>query len=385
MNSKGIGIALGVLAVLVIATILAYRQPASETTAALTNPWSRLDKARVDHITIRRPSAPANQQTLEFEKRDGAWRMTAPGVGPTEARALEDLIDRFAEMNVVAVAGRNASSYATFEVDDEHATRVTLKAGSSALLDVFVGTNIDSGTAVRAPGKPEIFRVDQSINGMVTRAPRDWRERNVTHNAREDVRAVEWTNRGHTYRFTRNGDTWTPAAGTVVDRLDTAKVNSLVDSVTNLHASDFADAGATTGITNDSARVTLELATDSGEQRVTVRVGNNSGDQETYAQREGSDVVFVISRSQADAVNPELTAFQAPLPVDGGPDAATDASAPAAAAEPPGGGFPAGLQMPGMGGPGGPGGPGNQIPPGVMEQIRRQLQQQGAGGAAAPH
>lgn len=385
MNSKGIGIALGVLTVLVIATILAYRQPAADSSAALTNPWQRLDKARVDHVTIRRPSAPANQQTLEFEKVNGAWRMTAPGVGPTEARALEDLLDRFAEMNVVSVAGRNSSSYATFEVDDEHAARVTLKAGSSALLDVFVGTNIDSGTAVRAPGKAEIFRVDQSINGMVTRAPRDWRERNVTHSSREDVRAVEWTNRGHTYRFTRNGDTWTPAAGTVVDRLDTAKVNSLVDSVTNLHASDFADAGATTGITNDSPRVVLELSTDAGSERVTVRVGNNSGDQEAFAQREGSDVVFIISRSQADAVNPELAAFQAPLPVDGGAAAADASAPPAAPPVPPGGAFPPGLQMPGMGG--GPGGgPGNQIPPGVMEQIRRQLQQQGAaGGAAAPH
>ncbi len=379
MNSKGIGIALGVLAVLVIATILAYRPASTETTAALTNPWQRLDKSRVDHVSIRRPSAPANQQNLEFEKQNGAWRMTSPGVGPTEARALEDLLDRFAEMNVVSVAGRNTSSYETFEVDDAHATRVTLKTGSSALIDVFVGTNIDSGTAVRVPGKPEIFRVDQSINGMVTRAPRDWRERNVTRVSRDDVRAVEWVNRGHTYRFTRNGDTWTPAAGTVVDRLDTAKVNSLVDSVTNLHASDFAEAGASTGLTGDSPRVTIESASDAGDQRVTVRLGSNSGDQEAFAQREGADVVFVISRSQADAVNPELSAFQAPLPVDGGADAAAaDASAPPAPAM--GGGLPPGLQMPGMPAPGG----GNaQIPPQLMEQIRRQLAQQQGGGA--PH
>ncbi len=367
MNSKGIGIALGVLAVLVIATVLAYRQPASETAStALTNPWPRLDKSRVDHVTIRRPSAPAGQQTMEFEKQGGAWRMTSPGQGPTEARAVEDLLDRFAEMNVVAVAGRNASSYETFEVDDAHATRVTLKAGSTALVDVFVGTNIDSGTAVRVPGKTEIFRVDQSINGMVTRAPRDWRERNVTRVARDEVRAVEWANRNGTFRFTRSGDTWTAAPGTTVDRLDTAKVSSLVDAVTNLHASDFAEAGATTGIGNDSPRVTIETAGDGGEQRVVVRLGNNSGDQEAFAQREGSDVVYVISRSQADAINPSAASFQAPLPSDGGADAATaDASAaPSAAPQ---------MPMPPGGSP--------QIPPQLMEQIRRQLQQQGG----APH
>ncbi len=370
MNSKGIGIALAVLALLVGATIVAYKPDEQSSSSAPTNPWSRFDKSRVDHVTIRRPSAPANQQTLEFERQNGAWRMTSPGVGPTEARALEDLVDRFAEMSVVSVAGRNASSYETFEVDDAHATRVTLKSGSSALLDVFVGTNIDAGTAVRVPGKPEIFRVDQSINGMVTRAPRDWRDRNITHTSRDEVRAVEWSGPNGTFRFTRNGDTWTPAAGTTVDRLDTARINSLVDTVTNLHASDFAEANATTGISPTSARVTLELATDAGEQRVVVRLGSNSGDQEAFAQREGSDVVFLLSRSQADAIAPAVSAFQAPPPSDGGTPADATAAAP-----PPGmPGMPGALNAAAGAAPGSP-----SIPPEVMEQIRRQLAQQGGG------
>lgn len=148
-------------------------------------------------------------------------------------------------------------------------------------------------------------------------------------------------------------------------------MGSLVDSVANLRATDFAAEGATSGVAADSPRVTLTTGGgDAAAQTVTVRLGNNSGDNESFAQREGTDTVFVVTRAMADSVNPAVTAFQAPLPTDGG--TAADASAPAAPAA-----APMGMPM------GGPGGGSPQIPPEVMEQLRRQLQQQGAG--ASPH
>ena len=371
MNSKGIGIALAVLAALVIATIFAYRQP-EPTSSTPTDPWQRLAKDRVDHVTLHRASAPAAEQDMEFEKVNGAWRMTRPGQGPTESRALEDLLDRFAEMHVTSVAGHNSSSYDDFEVDDAHATRVTLKTGSTAVMDVFVGAALDTGTAVRVPGKTEVYRVGVSVSSMLSRAPRDWRDRDITQITRDSIRAVEWAGANGTFRFTRNGDTWSAAAGTTVDRLDTAKVNALVDTITNLRASDFAATGAATGVGADSPRVTIETEVEGSPARVTLRVGNNSGDQEAFAQREGNDVVFVISRTQADAIKPTVAAFQAPLPSDGGADAG-DASAPAAPTPPPMG-MPGAIPTPG----------GGQLPPEIMEQIRRQMQQQGMGGGA-PH
>jgi hypothetical protein len=377
MNSKGIGIGLAVVVVLGGATAYVYRPQSADTasTAAVSNPWGRVDGARVDHVTIVRSSGPEGQRTIELEKRNGAWVMTSPGRGPTEARAAEDLVDRFANMKVTVVRARSASSHAAFEVDDAHATRVTLKSGASTTVDVFVGASVGSGTAVRVPGRPETFEVDQSITSMVQRDARDWRNREVTHASRDAVQSVEWVNRNGTFRFNRAGDSWTPAAGTTLERLDTARIGSLVDSVANLRATDFAPEGGASGVAPDSPRVTLTTGGgDAATQAVTVRLGNNSGDNESFAQREGTDTVYVVTRAMAESINPAVTAFQTPVVPDGG--AAADASAaPAAPAAAPGG------MPPGM--PGGPGGGSPQIPPEVMEQLRRQLQQQGAGGA--PH
>lgn len=364
MNSKGIGISLVILAALGAATAYVYTRPTNVATAALSDPWQRVERGRVDHVTIKRPSGPENQRTIELEKRDGHWVMTAPGRGPTDATAVDDLLTRFADMHVVGIAGRNPSSYDTFEVDDAHATRVTLKAGASTVVDVLVGTSLDSGSAVRVPGHPETYRVGQSITSMVQREPRDWRDREITRVSRDAIQSVEWVNRNGTFHFNRNGETWSAATGTTVERLDTARVSSLVDSVANLRASDFAEPNAQSGVAQDSPHVTITSSGDGGAHTVTVRLGSTSGENEAYVQREGSDTVFVISRTMSESVNPAVTAFQAPLPTDGG--AAADASAP----PPP---------EPAMGAPGGAPGGQPQIPPQIMEQLRRQLQQ--AGGA----
>ncbi len=371
MNSKGIGIGLGVLVVLGGATAYVYRaQPAdSSSVAPVSNPWSRIDAARVDHLTLRRQTGPENQRVIELEKRDGHWIMTAPGRGPTAGTTVEDLVRNFADMKVTMVRGRNPSSHATFEVDDEHAVRVTLKSGASTVVDVFVGTGVGGGTAVRVPSRPETFEVDQSISSAVQRSARDWRDRQITRLS--GVQSVEWVNRNGTFHFNRVDNTWTAAAGTTVARLDTARIDSLVSSLSGLQATDFAPEGTASGVGADSPRVTLTTGGgDAAVQTVTVRLGNNSGDNETFAQREGTDTIFVVTRAAVEAINPAVTAFQTPLPVDGG--TAADASAPAAAPAAPPMGMPAG----------GPGGS-PQIPPELMEQIRRQMQQQGAGGA--PH
>jgi len=378
MNSKGISIGLGVLALLGATTAYVYRpQPATDS-AALTNPWTSFEAARVDRVILQRPAAAEGQRELEFEKRSEGWRMARPGRGPTEARAVEELIERLSTARVVRIAGRNRNSYETFGVDDPHGIKVTLKSGSSTLLELVVGETVDSGTAVRATGHDETYQIDQSISFMVRREARDWRDRDVTRVARDTVRSVEWVNSNGTFRFTRTGDTWAAGEGTTVERLDTARVGALVDTLANLRATDFAAEGDNAGVGADAPRVTLRSQSDAGETSVVLKLGGTRGDSERYTQREGSDVTFVISRSGADAMNPALAAFQQPAPVDGGvADAAF--AAPAAAAPP----------MAPPGGPGGPGGApgGMQLPPELLRQLQEQMQRQaaGGGGGGAPH
>lgn len=366
MNSKGISIGLVVLVGLVGATAYVYRPAPQETTSQSTaNPWTAFTAPRVDRVVITRPTGAENQRTLEFEKHDAAWRMVQPGRGPTEARAVEDLVDRLAAMHVRRVAGRQASSYEAFGVDDAHGTRLVLKAGGGELLSVVVGNALGSGTAIRVANRPEVYEVDASVSSMVTREARDWRNREIVRATNDSLRSVTWTAGGVSRTFERNGDNWVAAAGTTVERLDSSRVRALVDTLANLRASDFADDTAETGFSDQSPRVVLSLSSDAGTSTIALRLGGAHGDGESYVMKENDPVVYVVSRSQAEAMNPALAALQSP--VDGGaPADASTAPAPTPA--------PTAMPMPGAGGPT------PQIPPQLLEQIRR-MQQQQQGGA----
>jgi len=351
MQKYRLYIGLGVLALLGVGVFFTFRK-GNDAGETITDPWRRVDKAQTTRIVIQRPN---NAPAIELQKRDNQWHMTQPATGPADSQAVSDALDALAEMHVATVVSRESASQTDLEVDPAHAIHVQLFRDGATQLDLWVGKNLDGGTAVRAPSGPTTFRVDRSIRFVLAKEPREWRDRNITHVERAHVRSVEWVNPSGTYHFDRNGDTWTGAtANPAIERLDTARLNQTVTNLLELRAMDFAAPTDTTGITDASARVTI--AVDNGEA-VTLRVGGSKGESETFVQRQGSDVVFTMGRSHAGEIAFEVSLVQAPPPApDGG--VADAASAPVAA--------PA-MGMPGDGG----------IPPEVMEQLRQQLRQRG--------
>ena len=374
MERNRLYIALGVLAVLIVATVLAFRKP-DEASDRPQDPWHRVERAQVTKIVIQRPGSDV---PIELEKRDNHWFMNRPSAGPADESAVNDALELLSEMHVASIAAREPSSHADMQVDAANAIHVTAFRGATQALDVLVGKNLDGGTAIRVPSGPIVYRVDRSVRYLLTKEPREWRDRAITHLEREHVRSVEWRNARGTFHFDRAGDTWTAAAtNPPIERLDTARVNQNVVNLLDLRATDFAAAGANTAISDASPRVTLTV--DNGAP-ITLKSGAAAGESEIYVQREGGEIVYTVGRSHSAEIDMDPAALQTPIAVDAGParDGSVNAGAAAAAAnaaEQPGmPGMPGGMQMPGDGG----------IPPEIMEQIRRQLQQRGMGAGGAP-
>ncbi len=371
MGKNRLFISLGVVAVLLVGAIFAMRRPSGDAVERPRDAWSRIDRTQVTRLIIQR--AGANERAVEIEKRSDVWTMTAPAQGPADTQAVTDALDQISEMRVESIAARESSSYDDLEVDAAHAIHLQVFRGATRALDVWVGRNIDGGTAVRVEGRREVFRVDRSIRNTLSKEVREWRDRNITRIDRTHIRTVEWRNANGTWTFNRNGDTWQlPSGAPAIERLDTARVNQTIENLRELRATDFAAATASTGITDNSPRVTI--TTDDGGAPLVLILGSNAGESEVHVQRQGSPIVYTVGRSHSEEINVTLERFQSPPPApEGGTgDASTDAAgSPAPIALPMGGGGP-----PGAGGP--PGGPGGQqIPPEMMERIRAQLQQRG--------
>jgi hypothetical protein len=366
-------IAVGVLGVLAGGVWYVNREKPEERQERVSDPWTAIVRDQVTRLSID-PAGDA--PAIELEKRDNKWFMNNPGRGPADESQITSMLSSLADMHVASVASQESGSHAMMEVDSAHAVRLQVYRGSAKLFDGWVGKDLDGGTAVRFEGNSRVFRVTGLERFRLQNAPREWRNRQITNLERSHVRWVQWQDATGTFRFDRNNDTWTGAASNpAIERLDTARVNQLVTNLIALNATDFAADNASTGITAQSARFTIDV--DNGPQ-VVLSVGSNSGDDGIFVKRGDSDIVFVASRATAGAIDFDPTAVQTPLPPEGGVGDASAAPEPAA----PPGGMPMGMPM-GM--PGGPGGPGGspQISPEIMRQIQQQLARQaGAQGGA---
>ncbi|MDQ3032446.1 MAG: DUF4340 domain-containing protein [Myxococcota bacterium] len=367
-----------------------------------------LERDEIASIEITRPED--DGQAVRLERRENQWFMTAPIEVPADQSAVSTVLDKLAELELAGIAASNPEFHERLEVDAEHGVHVVARgADGEELANLWLGAYRAPNTLVRVEGEDEVLQVRGSIKFAFNKALREWRDRSILTLEADDVREVAWAGPNGTFRFARaaaaaEGDEapaepgeWqmtevsyvppaeapaaegetppAPAAEattlTTIEGFQPSKVRSMVASLARMRASDFAAPDVTpeaAGIGASSPRVTLTLPPAEGEegpQTYTVLLGNeaNAESHDYYAMREGDPTIFVISRFLGERVHPTATAFTQAAP-----------AAPPEGGDPHAGGMPGMPEMPG----------GGQLPPEVMEQIRRQLEQQGLGGGAGP-
>lgn len=388
----------------------AYRVRTGDTVVRETGPeLPDLERDQIAAIEITRAGS---EEAIRLERRDDAWQVTQPIEVAADQSAVSTALDKLDELEMVGIAASNPSFHERLEVDAEHGVRVVARdADGDTLIDMWLGAFRAGNTMVRLEGEDRVFSVRGSIKFAFNKELRDWRDRSILELEADDVREVAWAGPNGTFRFTRpagEGEDaepgeWAqaevsyveapaeePAAETPprrrpaappepqtltsIEGFQASKVRSMVASLARMRAADFAAPDVTpesAGIGEGSPRVTLTAPPGEGEEAprtFTVVLGNevDAERHDRYAMLEGEPTIYVISRFLGERVSPTAIAFTESAP-----------------ATPPGEGEGGAAPHGGMPMPGGEGG-GAQLPPEVMEQIRRQLEQQGLGGGAGP-
>lgn len=363
-----------------------------------------LERDQIAAIEITRPEDDGTP--VRLERRGEEWFLTQPLEARADQSAVTTVLDKLDELEASGVAASNPNFHERLEVDPAHGVRVVVRgAEGEALADLWIGAYRSGSTMVRAEGEERVAQVRGSIKFAFNKEVRDWRDRSILNVEADDVTEIAWTGPNGTFRF-RRGAPVAPAEGeaaedqaqtpgewemaevsyvpapaeeapavttaqTTIEGFVPSKVRSMLTSLARMRASDFAAADVTpeaAGIGPESARVTLTIPGegDAPPQTHVVLLGREANEErhDVYAQREGEPTIYVISRFLSERVSPTATSFTETAPASPPEGAPADPHA----AE----------GMPGM--PGMPSG-GGQIPPEVMEQLRRQLEQQGMGGA----
>ena len=196
----------------------------------------------------------------------GEWRLTAPA-GLAGARAdgaaVEGLLGTLAALEKT----RTLEDYDPADLGlDAPRARVVLEGPDGGPIRLAVGSDLPaSSDLVLAREGAGAFVVDRSILRDLTRAPGDWRSRNLFPGHREAVRRVTLRGDGPEVVLERGDDAFRMVRP-VADAADTAAVERLLTDLVELSAERFVDDPATSlaelGLEPPRGKVTVEGAGD---------------------------------------------------------------------------------------------------------------------------
>ncbi len=388
------------------ATYVIVKRSGEEETQVAEQNLPELPEIARDAITELEITRPAQEEggspeTVTLQKRGESWFVTAPLEAEADSSAVDTALSRLEELAISGIAATNPDNHERLEVSNDKAIRVVARAGEREVIALLVGAYRGRSTMARLGDDERVLALRGSIKFAFNKALKDWRNKKILEESASEVVAIRFENENGTYAFSRDGEgAWAQAEGDApIERFGSTKVQSLVSSLANMRAVDFAatDVSASeAGFDAPTGTVTLEIREaadanadegDEGEagtgeaaegeavevevaegeaapaaaprtRTVRLVVGAAREGNEHYVRREGDETIYVVSQYLADRARPGLESFQDAEP--GSEDASEMAPE-----------LPPGLGGLG-GGPGGPGG--GQIPPELMEQIQRQLQ-----------
>jgi hypothetical protein len=298
MSQNRLGIATVVLLVLAGVTFWrinareADEKPPSKVAVALP----KIERDKLDEIELAAPDKPK----VRLVKKGADWRLAEPLDAKADQDAVKGVLDKLAELEVTGVAATKAQNHERLEVDPKKGTHVIAKAAGKPVLDAWIGTYQSGNSMLRVQGQDVVATVKGSIRYVFSRATREWRDRNIGKLEAKDVHEMLFENKNGRFDFVRAGEDWKQVVGKhekPITPLDQSKVKSVLGTATSLTAVDFAEPTVTkeqAGLGAGAATVMLKLGGDGAEQQIIYRIGSEK-DQNYYLEREGNDMVFLVS------------------------------------------------------------------------------------------
>jgi hypothetical protein len=354
VNKNRLVIAVVVLLGMSGAVAAAMRSREPETTP--DKPSVSLPKIKKEEVTSLELLHP-KKGNVTLAKVDGQWNLTAPLSAKADQGAVDSMLDKLGELEVVGVTASRKENHARLEIDAAQGIHVKAKAGDKQLADLYLGASKTGGSMVRLEGQDTVVRVKGSVRFAFDKDLKMLRDRVILDVDSKDLTGLAISSPKGNFVFQKaaDGGKWTQVLAKgekPIERFSDAKVQSLASTLGRLRAADFAGPGETpeaAGLVPPSASAVLTKADGS---KLTLELGKPQGDSQEVALRLlGNDVIYRISKYNADRFSADASAFQE--------------------AEKKEGAAPAGMPDMAQGG--------QEIPPEVLRQLQQQLGAQGMG------
>jgi hypothetical protein len=325
VNKNRLVIALVVLAGL--AVVLVSRQRTRESATTVEKPVASLPKLKRDELTkieleipakklkatLVKAAAPAAPEEKKDEaKKPTPWNLTEPLSAKVDEAAIENMLDKLADLSVVSVAAARKENHARLGVDKQQGVHVKAYGGDKVLADLYVGKAKSGGTMVRQEGEDVVVAAKGTIDYVFDKELKYLRDRSVIELDPTTIKALSLSSAKGNFKFEKpEGGKWQQAKGEKpIKDFAESKVEGLVASFARLHAVDFNDPAETPESAGLGAPLATLVLTPKEGGEIKFELGKLDGTKSEYVLRASSNpIVYRVSRFTGDRMIADATAF----------------------------------------------------------------------------
>jgi len=291
------------LAALVLAGLGAYvyfvdsKKPASDE-----KPKQKvftLDKSKAKEITL----SPRDGESIHLVKTSGGWRLGPPILAAADGSEADAVLSTLEGLEIDEVVTESAANLADFGLAAPKNEVSILVEGAAAPLTLQLGEKAPGGSGLYAklPASPRIFTIASWLEASFAKKPFDFRDRDLLHVKRDDVRTIEISGPEGSYALVRGvGDEWS-FSKPFSTRAGRWSVDSLLGTIEGLRmesiAADDAKDLKPFGLVKPARTIALGLA---DGQTKRLEIGSSPADKKFHARDAAGSLVAVIPGAIVD-------------------------------------------------------------------------------------
>ncbi|MGA3051170.1 MAG: DUF4340 domain-containing protein [Chitinispirillaceae bacterium] len=207
---------------------------------------------------------------------------------PVDSGAVNQLLETLVKIRKSTLVSENSAKQVTFGVDSLHGTRIeAFDIAGRSLGEVILGkSSPDYGSNYFRPeNSNQVFLVPESNRWSLTADHKHWEDKNILKFDQVQVKQLTIAKNGSSTVVIARADSitkgWQLIKGGKMP-LDSNKVNSVLNTLSNFQAAEFEDSAYTDSATGlADPQLTLTINFKSGSSR-TVAIGNKKAGQSNY-------------------------------------------------------------------------------------------------------
>jgi len=268
----------------------------------------KLDRDKIDAVAVT-----SAKGTVQFNRADGEWQMTAPLKARADFTSVDSIVSRLHTLQMKSLVAPEAATLVGYGLD-KPATTIRLGSGSSQAV-LLIGKEAGEGVVyAKDQSRPPVITIDASLVTDATKDASDFRQKDLFDARAFNANRVEIVRGNETIAFekskTKDKDgkeesKWKQVSPTARD-VDQTKVDNLFAAISSARATGFVDSPAKTGL--DKPELTIAIKFDEGKREEKVALARSGSDG--YATRAGEPGAAKVDIAAIENVVKSLEALK---------------------------------------------------------------------------